>query len=240
MPILREPFTPPPGPPHEALTFERIEAAIGPVMSERRKRRIERVIRRRLASVTVVLENLYDPHNGGAALRTCEALGLLHVHIVQQNQQFPISPKVTQRAHKWLNLHLYDSIDACIDKLHSWGFSCWATVPPLRATIEQGSPLPTDGPVALVFGNEQKGLTKRAVELCDACHGISMYGFTESLNLSVSVAVSLRQLTEQRRWHLGRPGDLSHAARRQLRAAYYALSTPHAADLVMDHLQNGK
>lgn len=236
MPLLHEPVAPTP-PPHPELDPRQVERLLAPLLSEARKRRIERVLRRRLFTVSIVLENLHDPHNGAAALRTCEALGLLHVHVVQTRDPFPISGKVSQRAHKWLNVHFHESIEACLGRLKAWGFQCWATVPPMLHPETRGVSVPADGPVALVYGNEHSGLSPRAVDLCDGLYAIPMYGFTESLNLSVSVAVSLREITERRRAHLARPGDLPRRAHQQLRAAYYAAATPFAADVLYKALE---
>jgi tRNA (guanosine-2'-O-)-methyltransferase len=241
------------------LTPELVVGALGPFLSDERKRRIEHVLRGRLASVTVVLENLYDPHNGAAVLRTCEALGLHHVHVVEGSEPFFFSRKVSQSAHKWLTVYLHPTVDACLGALHGAGFRCWAAVPPpLRSIAPATAPsgaheapvrpflhhtlhppgltLPAGCPTALVFGNEHAGLSARAVELCDGRFGIPMHGFCESLNLSVSVAVALRPLVDGRRAHLGRTGDLGAEALRRLRAGYYALSTPRAVELVLRQL----
>ena len=224
------------------LTPELVIRALGPFVSDERKRRIEEVLRGRLASVTVVLENLYDPHNGAAVLRTCEGLGLHHVHVVEGSEPFFFSRKVSQSAHKWLAVYLYPTVDECLGALRGAGFRCWAALPPGR--VGGCGPgldvLDADGPTALVFGNEHAGLSARAVELCDGRFAIPMHGFCESLNLSVSVALALRPLVDRRRAHLGRSGDFGADALRRLRAGYYALSTPHAVELVLRQLAEGR
>jgi tRNA (guanosine-2'-O-)-methyltransferase len=218
------------------LSAERVVEALAPILSPERKRRIEEVLDRRLASVTVVLENLYDPHNGAAVLRTCEGLGLHHVHVIEGSEPFFFSRKVSQSAHKWLAVHLYPTIEDCVAVLRGAGFRLYGAVPPMRGTGARGAPLEVLRPTALLFGNEHAGLSARALAACDGWLSIPMHGFSESLNLSVSVALALHPLVSRRREELGRPGDLPAAARTQLRAAYYALSTPHAADLVLRHL----
>ena len=238
MPSLFPPFSRTPSP-DPRLSHEAVVRALTPLLSQERVRRIEQVLRHRLATVTVVLENLYDPHNGGAALRSCEAMGLTHVHVVEPITPFEANRKVTGRAHKWITIYRHSTVDGCLELLQRWGFRCWAAVPPaLGSRPDTGPQVPVDRPVALLFGNEHEGLSPRARELSHGQFNIPMFGFTESLNLSVSVAVSLQQVTARRRRHLGSGGDLTRAARQQLRAAYYGLSSRHAAEVLMRHLQD--
>lgn len=234
MPLLRSSVSLPQAPPDPRLTCAEIARVLAPFLSAPRRERIERVLRQRLVSVTVVLENLYDPHNGAAVLRTCEALGLLHVHIVESAKAFFFAPKVSQKAHKWLNVYLYPSVEECLGTLQGWGFSCWAAVPPPRGAEPPppGPPAEEPGPLALVFGNEHLGLSSRALQLCGERFSIPLYGFSESLNLSVSVATTLSRVVEARRARLGQQSELSGEALEQLRAGYFALGTRHAAELV--------
>jgi tRNA (guanosine-2'-O-)-methyltransferase len=205
------------------------------VVSESRGRRIEQVIRNRLCSVTVVLENLHDPHNGAAVIRSCEAMGLLHLHVVGDRRPFFCSSKVTQNAHKWINIYRHDSIRSCLEFLGQAGFTCWAALPPMKRRT-RGGEVGADRPVALLFGNEHDGLSPEALEGCAGRFSIPMWGFSESLNLSVSVALSLHDVVLRRRRALGRQGDLPREARSQLRAAYYSMSTRHAVPVVCRHL----
>jgi len=256
VPLLRVdrlPSAPPE--PHPALSPELVIEAVAPVLSDQRRRRIERVARQRLWGVTVVLERLYDPHNGAAVLRTCEALGLLHVHVVEGGEAFRFSRKVSTCAHHWLNVYIHPSIERCVAWLRRRGFACWATVPPdlVRGAGGPGAAGAGEGggngaggggatgarPVALMFGNEHAGLTAEAIALSDRRLTIPMQGFTESLNLSVSAALALHPAVARRRAYLGRPGDLTGAGLNRLRAAYYAQSTAHAAPLILRHLARG-
>ncbi len=241
MPLLRSPCPPPP-PPHPGLDPAEVVRLLAPFLSAGRRRLIEEVLRRRLVSLTVVLENLYDPHNGAAVLRTCEAMGLLHVHVVESEEAFHFSRKVSQNAHKWLSVYLYPSVDECLGTLREWGFECWAAVPPPRprtpgAAAWPGPPVEVEGPLALVFGNEHAGLSRRALELCPARFSIPLHGFSESRNLSVSAAVTLSRVVEARRARLRGQSELDGEALSRLRAGYYALGTPHAAELVLAGLR---
>ena len=238
MPSIFPPFAPVPSP-HPRLDHEAVVRTLAPLLSHERVHRIEQVLRHRLATVTVVLENLHDPHNGGAALRSCEAMGLTHVHVVEPLEPFRTNHKVTKRAHKWLDVYRHSTIQGCLELLQSWGFCCWAAVPPVPGSRPVTRPqVAVDRPVALIFGNEHAGLSQAAQAHSHGTFQIPMFGFTESLNLSVSVAVSLQQVTARRRLHLGRGSDLPTHARDQLRAAYYWLSARHALPVLMRYLQD--
>jgi tRNA (guanosine-2'-O-)-methyltransferase len=215
--------------------------SLSPLLTRRRLQRIERVLRRRLVSVTVVLEQIFDPHNAAAVLRTCEALGLQHVHVVRDSGERGIgfSRRVTRSAHNWLEIYCHDSIEACLEQLSGWGFERWAAVPPQPSPGPQGAAPPAPDPArpaALVFGNEHSGLSPAALAACPGRLVIPMFGFTESFNLSVSVALALGRVTEARRRWLGQPGDLDDEQLKRLRAGYYAASAQHAAKVIIRQL----
>lgn len=232
MPIFRARQPPAPLAPHPALEPAAIVRALAPVLAPRRRRRIEAVVAQRLWSVTVVLEAPHDPHNAAAVLRSCEALGLLEVHIVPAEGSFAFSRRVTQHADKWLNVHLHRSVEACLQSLGSAGFLCCAARPPpplAGAAAASASSLPTGRPLALVFGNEHAGLSAAAAAGCPHRFHLPMYGFGESFNLSVAAALAVATAVEARRRWLGSPGDLPTAERERLRAAYYVRATTHGA-----------
>lgn len=191
-------------------------------------------------SVTVVIERPYDPHNGAAVLRTAEALGLTHVHIIEGEEGFRFSRKVTISAHKWLDIYVHRDTPSCVAMLREAGFERWAALPPdVRAgkargvLLQPGVGLQLHRPVALFLGNEHAGLSPEAVAGCDVRFSLAMQGFSESYNLSVSAALALQLVCAARRAQLGRPGDLPEAALGRLRAAYYARSTRHAVQVLM-------
>ncbi len=243
MPLYRPTDRPLPSP-HPRLGPEAVLRCFTPQLSDRRRRRIDRVVRHRLASVTVLLERLYDPHNGAAVLRSSEGLGLLHLHAVpfEQSGGFDYSRSVTQNADKWLNVYLHADITAAVGYLQRAGFACWAAVPPpllergAGPGVEGAEGIGVDRPTALVFGNEHEGLSAEAIDACDGRFSLPMFGFTESYNLSVSVALTLERVVARRRASIGRSGDLPAEVQRRLRAAYYARSVNHAPALLRRHL----
>jgi tRNA (guanosine-2'-O-)-methyltransferase len=202
-------------------------AALAPQLTDERRGRIEAVLAARLGSVTVVLENLHDPHNGAAVLRSVEGFGLSQLHVVEQAEPFRFSDKVTQGCEKWIDVRRHPDFAGAAATLHARGFSLHAAVP--GATTPLGA-LDVSRPVALVFGNEHAGLTGTAQAACDGTFAIPMAGFTQSFNLSVSAAICLGDAAARRRAALGVPGDLPPAERARLRARWYVQSLdPRAA-----------
>jgi tRNA (guanosine-2'-O-)-methyltransferase len=195
--------------------------ALAPLLTPERIAKIDAVLDARLGGLTVALENLHDPHNGAAALRSVEGFGLSELHVVEQAEPFKFSDKVTQGCEKWVAIRKHADFGACAHVLHDRGFSLYAAVP--GATLDLAE-IDVSRPTALVIGNEHAGLTGSAQAACDGTFRIPMSGFTQSFNLSVSVALSVFDCARRRRAALGRPGDLSDQERAQLRARWYVLS----------------
>jgi tRNA (guanosine-2'-O-)-methyltransferase len=212
---------------------EEVAAALRPLLREQRAERIESALSARLASVTAVLENLHDPHNGAAALRSIEALGLQHAHVVEAAESFSASPAITIGCEKWLTLGRHRSMEAAAEALRARGFALYAMLPGAERTVSDVDPA---RPAALVFGNEHEGLTDGAIGVCDDAISLPIYGFTQSFNLSVSVALALSVAAARRRAHLGEPGDLEPGERAWLRARWYALGMRGVETIVSRHV----
>lgn len=166
----------------------------------RRMRRIECVLRRRQPTLAVVLEDVHDPHNASAVLRSCDAVGVLDVHLVYVHDQSPtkaFNRTTSASAAKWIRTHVHESIEACYSQLRHGGFTIYAAA--LRDDSCDVYTLDLTSPTALVFGNEQRGVTAAAAELADGTMTIPMQGMVESLNISVACAVSLYEAMRQRR-----------------------------------------
>ena len=205
----------------------RVIDALAPILGDERRARLDEVVAARLAGVAVVLENLFDPHNGGAALRSCEAFGLLHVHVVGQPLTF--SERVTQGCEKWLDVDEHASIKALAPSLKAAGYRLCAAVPGARIALEALDPI---APAAFLIGNEHDGLSPAARALCDVEYALPMHGFSESVNLSVAAALTIYTHARRRREALGRTGDLDDTAAARLRASYYARAVQGAAAVV--------
>ncbi|HKA86687.1 MAG TPA: RNA methyltransferase [Haliangiales bacterium] len=209
-----------------------VVAALAPQLSPDRIGRIDAVLDARLGGLTVVLENLHDPHNGAAALRSVEGFGLAELHVVEQAEPFRFSDKVTQGCEKWVAIRRYPRFGDAAAALHGRGFRLHAAVPGAPVAVDD---LDVGRPAALVFGNEHAGLTGAARAACDGTFAIPMTGFTQSFNLSVSVALSVHAAAARRRAALGAPGDLPAEERARLRARWYVLSVdPRAAQGIVE------
>jgi len=167
-------------------------------ITERRRRRMVDVLARRQPDLTVVIENVHDPHNISAVLRSCDAVGLLTVHLVYTIEEWPELSRVSSAsAVKWLDIVQHESIEACYQALRAQGFTIYATH--LSAASRDLYDLDLTGPVALVFGNEHRGVSDEAVANADGSVVIPMMGMVQSLNISVACAVSLYEALRQRR-----------------------------------------
>jgi tRNA (guanosine-2'-O-)-methyltransferase len=190
--------------------------ALAPHLGDERREKIDRVAGSRLGGLVVVLENLRDAHNGGAALRSCEAIGVREVHVV--GSSFHFSERVTQGCDKWIDVGRDETIERCVEGLKGRGFKLYAAVPGAATALEELDAL---APAAFLVGNERDGLTAAARAACDVEFAIPMRGFSQSVNLSVATALCVYTHAERRRRALGRVGDLDEAALVALRADYY-------------------
>jgi len=206
-----------------------VVAALSPLMSPERMARIEAVLDARLVGVTLVIENLYDPHNGAAALRSLEGLGIAAAHVIEGSGPFRASPAVTIGCEKWIELHHHPDAESARAALTAAGMTLCAAVPGAGATVDDLPPLE---PCALVVGNEHDGLTPEALAACSRRIEVPMYGFTRSFNLSVAVALLVARMAERRRRALGAAGDLPVEVRAKWRARWYAQSIRGAGEII--------
>ena len=188
-----------------------------------RKARIDEVVSRRTRTLTVVIEALCDPQNVNAVLRTCDAFGVQEVHVVEGPMKgFDRNKKISQNADKWLDVTRWSSTRECLAALRARGFAIHVT------WLGEGSvglsELDFAGPVALVFGNESKGVSDDALAMADARFAIPMRGFSQSLNVSVAAAVTLARAVDRREVLRGRHGDLPEAEAEELRQRFYVLA----------------
>jgi len=188
-----------------------------------RREKIEQVVRQRTRSLVVVLDQIEDPFNMAAVLRTCEALGIQEVHVVEHPEvRFSPNEKVTQGCDKWLDLHRWESFAAAREALHGRGFEVWVSAARPGATSLWD--LGFGGKRALVFGNERNGVSEEALALADATFWIPMRGFTRSLNVSAAVAATLGRAVAWRAQRGDEEGALSTEEARALRERFHALS----------------
>jgi len=193
------------------------------LLSEDRRARILSVIAARLASVTVVLDRLLDPHNTAAILRTSEGLGLGRAHVVSHESQDALAHRrVTQDADKWLDIELHPTGGAAAAELKARGFEVWAGHLDDRAI--HYTDLKADRPIALLFGNEHEGPSAETLAACTGTFRIPMAGFTQSFNVSVAAGIALAHVTQKRRAHLESAGDLPEDERVKLQQRFTLLA----------------
>jgi tRNA (guanosine-2'-O-)-methyltransferase len=168
------------------------------------------------------------PQNVNAVLRTCEAFGVQELHAVEGPMKpYDRNKKISQNADKWLDVRRWTSTGECLRHLKAEGFAIYATHLDERA--RPIGELSFAGKVALVFGNEHRGVSDEALALADATYAIPMRGFVQSLNVSVAAAISLAKAVERREAERGRHGDLEEADAAALRERFYVLAVKQRA-----------
>lgn len=164
-------------------------------VSAARWAKMQECIALRTRYTTLVLENIQQPQNTNAALRSCEILGVQDLHIVEDTHSFSANAGISRGASDWLSLKRYNKqgghpIAECYAYLRARGYRILATTPRGGSTYAVQD-VPLDQPCAFVFGAEEVGLSSYALEHADATVTIPMYGFTQSFNISVSVALAM-------------------------------------------------
>jgi tRNA (guanosine-2'-O-)-methyltransferase len=187
-------------------------AALAACATQARVEQLRRVLDERTRYVTVCLEDIFQPQNASAVLRSCDAFGVQDVHVVEQRNSFALYRDIALGSDKWLTLHRYgrqhgQPLQAAVEALRRSGYRLVATTP-----HEGGIPIDEldlkKGRVALLLGAEYTGLSGAATNVADELVTVPMYGFVESLNLSVCAAIALRLLSQKLRllnveWQLG-------------------------------------
>jgi tRNA (guanosine-2'-O-)-methyltransferase len=166
-------------------------------LSEQRKNKIRSVLAHRQKGLELVLNNIHDPHNVSAILRSCDAFGVNSVHLFYDREAFPpLAKSSSSSAKKWVDRVRHTDPKAMIDSLHARGYQCIAT-----GFSETARPLPDwdlTRPTAIVMGNEHRGVDENVARLVDGELYIPMFGMVQSLNVSVAAATILYEAMRQR------------------------------------------
>jgi tRNA (guanosine-2'-O-)-methyltransferase len=165
-------------------------------ISDHKRSRIEEVLNYRTRHLTVVLEDIYQPQNASAIVRTCDIFGVQDLHIIENKNYYELNPEVVKGSSKWVNMNQYNSTRnntaQCLEQLKKKKYKILATSPsPESLSINDIS---LDHKTALVFGTEHTGVSDIVKEYADEMVTIPMFGFTESFNVSVSAALCLNSL----------------------------------------------
>ena len=166
--------------------------------TEKRIEKIKWVLSKRQPSLRVVLENIHDPHNVSAIFRTCDAAGIPKVSLVYNVEKFPkIGKKSSASAYKWIEREKFKTVEECYNQLKKEKFVIYASS--LNGDSKSLYDLDFTKKSAIVLGNEHRGLSKEAEELADERFYIPMFGMVQSLNVSVSAAISIYEAVRQRK-----------------------------------------
>lgn len=177
---------------------EELISYLSKVITPERFSLFNKIIKNRTRYITVVLEDIFQPHNASAVLRSCDCFGVQDVHIIENENEYKVNPDVALGSSKWLNLYKYNEAEnntlSTINALKKKGYRIIATTPHNDDVNLENFDI-SKGKFALMFGSEQPGLSNIAMENADEFLKIPMFGFTESFNISVSAAVILHHLS---------------------------------------------
>ncbi len=172
---------------------------LSPRLTDQRRQRMLAVAAHRTQRVRLLLEGLHDPHNISACLRSAEAFGVQKVDVMSQGRRYR-GTGVARGSTQWLDIQNWSDPAACLADLRAQGVVIAAGYPSAPYTLHD---LPLDRPLAVLFGNEHAGVTDFWWQNVDYRFTIPMVGMVESLNVSVSAALSLFELTHRSRRELG-------------------------------------
>jgi tRNA (guanosine-2'-O-)-methyltransferase len=166
-------------------------------VTDHKKAFIDKVLSQRTKYITLVLDDIFQSQNASAVIRTCECMGIQDIHIIENDAKYSVNKRVLKGSNKWMDLHRYrmkgfNNEEICFRKLRENGYKIIVTDPsPEGVPIDEVS---IDDKLAIVMGNELNGISPYAFAQADMKVNIPMYGFTESLNISVSAAICLNTL----------------------------------------------
>ncbi len=166
-------------------------------VSKERKQRFVNVLSKRTRFLTVAIEDVYQLHNTSAVIRSCDAFGVQDVHVVENRFGKRLDKNIAMGAEQWVDVHRYKTINDCITTLKTSGYQIIATTPHNNSNFIED--FKVHSKTALFFGTEREGLSNAVLEQADGFLKIPMVGFSESLNISVSVAIIIQQLCNELR-----------------------------------------
>lgn len=161
-------------------------------LTERRRTLFDKVLAERSRHITVAVEDVYQLHNTSAVIRSCESFGVQDLHVIEEINAKRIDREIAMGAQKWVDVHRHTNTKDCIGTLKAKGYRIVATTPHKKAhTLQE---FDVSEKAAIFFGRETQGLSDNVLEAADDFIYIPMVGFTESLNISVSAAITLQHL----------------------------------------------
>ncbi len=170
-------------------------------MNEERIQKIQSVLQKRQFSLTVILENVIDPHNLGAVLRTCDSVGCAEVYVLytapqKQKEVLRLGKKTAAGVRKWLDVRYFTDLEKCFEEVRKNYSKIYATA--LGADAHSIYDIDFTESTAILFGSEKDGVSEAALSKCDGNIVIPQVGMAQSLNISVACAVTLFEAFRQR------------------------------------------
>jgi len=166
-------------------------------LTDNRKERFSEVLKKRTNHLTVAVEDVFQFHNTSAVMRSCEVFGIQELNIVEQRFGKNIDKEIAMGAQKWVDINKFETIGNCINDLRAKGYQIIATTPHNDSCLLHEFDITKKS--ALFFGTEKEGLSEEVMQNADGYLKIPMVGFTESLNISVSAAIIIQDLTNRLR-----------------------------------------
>ena len=167
------------------------------ILTDNRKEKFLKVLEERTKHFTIAVEDVFQMHNASAVMRSCEVFGIQELHVIEERYGKRIDKEIAMGAQKWVDISTYDSVTNCIDTLKDKGYQIIATTPHENDCLLEDFDI--SKPSALFFGTERDGLSEEILSRADGFLKIPMVGFTESLNISVSAAIIIQNLTNRLR-----------------------------------------
>lgn len=164
-------------------------------LTEKRKVKFLKVLAQRTKHFTVAIEDVYQLHNTSAVIRSCDVFGIQEVHIIEEINRKRIDREIAMGAQKWVDLNRYNSVKDSIRSLKNEGYLIVATTPRADDCLLQDFDISKKS--CFFFGRETEGLSEEVLNEADCFLKIPMVGFTESLNISVSAAIILQDVTHR-------------------------------------------
>lgn len=166
-------------------------------LTEERKQKFIQVLNQRTKHFTVVIEDLFQMHNTSAVIRNCDVFGIQEAHVIEERYGAHLDKNIAMGAQKWVDVFRYKTTSNCIKALKCNGYQIIATTPHSESCLLNNFDI--DKPTAFFFGTERDGLSQEVIDQADGFLKIPMNGFTESLNVSVAVAILLQNVTSKLR-----------------------------------------
>ncbi len=205
-------------------------------LTERRRQLFRNTLKERTRHFTLVTEDVYQLHNTSAVMRSCDVFGIQDLHVIEERLGKRVDSEIAMGAQKWVDIYRHRSSLECVEELRQKGYQIIATTPHGNSTLLHEFDVSKKS--AFFFGSEKSGVSDSIMKAADGFLKIPMYGFTESLNISVSAAIILQEIVTRMRLEEV-PWQLSNEEKQQLELQW-TRKTIKSIDKIEEHYYNQK